>query len=565
LKEKQRLSLSDTTAILEQVASALDYAHRRNVIHRDVKPANVMLDAANRVTVTDFGIAKQLAAGSFTASGSVIGTPYYMSPEQCAGSKTLTGAADQYSLAVMAYQMLSGQLPFEGDSAIDILAKHCTQPPPPLDIIRPGLPDSVYRAIEKALSKRPEERFPSVGAFVEALKQPPASVTVEQPRRPSFWHRAPTVTAPGVAQRKARRVRPLTALSLVGLVAVGGAALALWQWEGKRLRGKGSAAELHTASAAAPGRDTTRTQVASTQDTLTAAAKPEADSTATSRPGTGAPQPAPAKGRLVISGLPPGGAVRLNGERRSGTSFELPAGTYRVGLSAPGYRAVADTLVTIRPGRASWLVFAQSPVDRPNEPIATPLGRQRQEMVQPAPSTARSPGVSQTPNAMLVVRSVGGWARIFVDGTFRREGTSHRDTLPPGRHTVRLERQGFLTVDTVVTLQPAQELLVTVAMQPLGQSPGPAPATRPAEATPAPPAGPAARPAVLVIRVTGGWARIYVDNVLRREGTSHRDTLPAGTHRVRLEREGFATVDTTVTLRAGEEQLLAISLRPGGS
>lgn len=170
LRERQRLSLSDTVKILHRVAQALDYAHAREIIHRDIKPANVMLDSHKHVFVTDFGIAKELATGSFTVSGSVIGTPYYMSPEQCTGSKTVTGAADQYSVAVMAYEMLAGRLPFEGDSVVDILTKHVTQPPPPLEDLRPDLPKHVYRAIEKALAKKPEERFPTVGAFVQALR-----------------------------------------------------------------------------------------------------------------------------------------------------------------------------------------------------------------------------------------------------------------------------------------------------------------------------------------------------------------------------------------------------------
>src|SRR5574341_925020 len=188
LKERQPLPLDATVRILEQVASALDYAHARHVVHRDIKPANIMLDAADRVIVTDFGIAKQLSAGSLTSSGSAIGTPYYMSPEQCHGAKTLTGAADQYSTGVMTYQMLSGQVPFEGDSAIDILTKHCTQKPPPLDILRPGLPRHVYQAIDRALAKVPGERFPNVATFVEGLTKPGrVSATLVSPKQRASW------------------------------------------------------------------------------------------------------------------------------------------------------------------------------------------------------------------------------------------------------------------------------------------------------------------------------------------------------------------------------------------
>jgi serine/threonine-protein kinase len=159
LHEKGRFSLEETIPILEQVAEALDYAHERQVIHRDIKPSNVMLDAKGRVVVTDFGIAKARSEGTLTASGSVVGTPYYMSPEQGMG-KPVTGASDQYSVAVMAYRMLSGQVPFEGDSAVEIVHKHCTMPPTPLDILAAGVPPHAVRAVHKALEKKPHDRLP---------------------------------------------------------------------------------------------------------------------------------------------------------------------------------------------------------------------------------------------------------------------------------------------------------------------------------------------------------------------------------------------------------------------
>jgi serine/threonine-protein kinase len=177
LREKDRFSLEETVEILDQVAEALDYAHEHQVIHRDIKPANVMLDARNRVVVTDYGIAKALTEGTLTASGSVVGTPYYMSPEQGMG-KPVTGAADQYSVGVMAYRMLSGHVPFEGESAVEILHKHCMVPAPPLSTIMGGLPDYVYFAVHKALEKKPANRFSSVRSFVDALTKPSAELAL---------------------------------------------------------------------------------------------------------------------------------------------------------------------------------------------------------------------------------------------------------------------------------------------------------------------------------------------------------------------------------------------------
>jgi serine/threonine protein kinase len=170
LRTRGRLTLPETLAILTQVAEALDYAHDHQVVHRDMKPANVMLDQRQRVIVTDFGIAKALSEGKLTATGSVIGTPNFMSPEQGMGGE-VTGASDQYSVAVMAYRMLAGCVPFEGDSALDILHRHCTTPPPPLEAATPGLPHHVHVAVHRGLDKDPERRFPTVSAMVEAMRE----------------------------------------------------------------------------------------------------------------------------------------------------------------------------------------------------------------------------------------------------------------------------------------------------------------------------------------------------------------------------------------------------------
>src|SRR3972149_673446 len=171
LKEKGKFTVEETIPILEQVADALDYAHQHNVIHRDMKPANVMLDSRNRVVVTDFGIAKALTEQTLTAAGSVVGTPYYMSPEQGMG-RPVTGRSDQYSVAVMAFRMIAGQVPFDGDSAIDILHKQCMIAPPRMETFIPGLPAHVYQAVHQALEKKAELRFQSVTSFVKALRAP---------------------------------------------------------------------------------------------------------------------------------------------------------------------------------------------------------------------------------------------------------------------------------------------------------------------------------------------------------------------------------------------------------
>src|SRR3989441_283324 len=168
LKERERLEFQETIAILDQVADALDYAHQHGVIHRDVKPGNIVLDERGRVTVTDFGIAKEIQEASVSASGHLLGTPYYMSPEHYRGAD-ISGAADQYSLGVVAFQCLGGRVPFDASTAYELLNKHVAEPPPPLAQLRPDLPPHAYAAIDRALAKRPADRFTSVTDFVNAL------------------------------------------------------------------------------------------------------------------------------------------------------------------------------------------------------------------------------------------------------------------------------------------------------------------------------------------------------------------------------------------------------------
>jgi len=147
--------------ILSQAASALGYAHRRGVIHRDVKPANVMLDDDGWVLVTDFGIAKVPSATGLTLTGVTVGTPAYMSPEQCMG-KEVTGASDQYSLGVVAYEMLTGRKLFTATTAMAMMYAHFHDAPVPLRQIRPEIPEALEASVLRMLAKEPEERWPKI-------------------------------------------------------------------------------------------------------------------------------------------------------------------------------------------------------------------------------------------------------------------------------------------------------------------------------------------------------------------------------------------------------------------
>ena len=177
VREKQ-LSLEETLRITSEVAGALAYAHSHGVVHRDIKPENIMLSGGTAV-VADFGIARAVSAAGagqhLTQTGTVIGTPAYMSPEQATGSAEIDGRSDQYSLACVTYEMLVGEPPFTGPTPQAVMARHSLDSVSPPSIVRATIPDGVEDAILRALSKVPADRFATAALYAEALQQPSAT------------------------------------------------------------------------------------------------------------------------------------------------------------------------------------------------------------------------------------------------------------------------------------------------------------------------------------------------------------------------------------------------------
>jgi serine/threonine protein kinase len=216
------LPVAQARRVLREAALALGHAHQRNIVHRDVKPANIMLEADGRVVLTDFGISKA-AQGSaqLTGTGAIIGTPHYMAPEQAKGLE-VDGRADQYALAILGHQLLTGKVPFDG-TAHSILYKQVFEPPPPVIEMRPDTPKDLSRALERALSKDPEHRFPSMEDFAAAVSgeragtatvvsAPVKAVTKGSPRQSAE-------SKPGTTNRP---------MLLAFIVAVLGIAVAAW-------------------------------------------------------------------------------------------------------------------------------------------------------------------------------------------------------------------------------------------------------------------------------------------------------------------------------------------------
>ena len=168
------LSVPEALRLAREIGEALHYAHGRGLIHRDVKPENVLLSQGHAL-VADFGIARAVdaAAGeNLTQAGVGLGTPAYMSPEQVEGDRAVDGRADQYGLACVLYELLAGQPPFTGSSAGAVLARQVLDPVPPLTTLRPAVPGSIRRSVERALSKVAADRFGTVLEFVTALEAP---------------------------------------------------------------------------------------------------------------------------------------------------------------------------------------------------------------------------------------------------------------------------------------------------------------------------------------------------------------------------------------------------------
>ena len=171
LKNGEPLRLRDVNDLLDALARALDYAHSRGIVHRDIKPANIMFDDQRTVYLVDFGIAKAVNADvQLTADNIVLGTPAYMAPEQWRAD-LLTPALDQYALAVVVYAMLTGKLPFDGDTSHTLMFQHMNETPPPPHEVNPALPHAVSEVVMKALSKKAEDRYPRVTNFANAFKQ----------------------------------------------------------------------------------------------------------------------------------------------------------------------------------------------------------------------------------------------------------------------------------------------------------------------------------------------------------------------------------------------------------
>jgi serine/threonine protein kinase len=219
LRREEVLRVSEARRILREAASALGAAHAAGIIHRDIKPDNIMLEGPDRhVLLTDFGVAKALGSldDSISIIGALVGTPFYMSPEQAIPGRRVDHRSDQYSLAVVGYRMMTGALPFDGESLEAVIYQHVHAKPKPIKQIRPIVPAATAGAIERALEKDPDARWESMAAFADALG---ASLAVST--AVAYEERGPVSSdEPDRVEREPRRGLRLVPIALVAIAGV---------------------------------------------------------------------------------------------------------------------------------------------------------------------------------------------------------------------------------------------------------------------------------------------------------------------------------------------------------
>jgi hypothetical protein len=346
LEAQGALPLSAVLAILRGATRGLAFAHQRGVVHRDVKGGNILVDSDGRVLLSDFGVALRAADVSVTAAGTLIGTPSFMSPEQCAGHRARP-QSDQYSLGILAYQMLAGALPFESETLAGLMQHHFFTLVPNIHVARDDVPEALVGVLQRALAKDPDRRFPTTRDMLEALEAIPFP---EGDRRESERILCELARGVPVPKLHTRSLPAVAAAPTLPLAAV--TARPRWWRPPAWITGVAAAIVLTLGLAVRAA----RTGQEGGQEDRRAVAPPalpppQIHPETLAAGGMTRPPPRsvpPATGKLRLLTVPPDAEILIDGRRVGvGSVFDLKLapGPRRLQVRAPGYQAFDTTIV----------------------------------------------------------------------------------------------------------------------------------------------------------------------------------------------------------------------------
>ena len=475
-------------SVLGQTAVALDYAHSRGIVHRDIKPANIMLSGDGTAKIADFGIAKITAAENLTMTGSIVGTPHYMSPEQVQGL-AVDGRSDQFSLAVIAYEMLTGEKPYTGEHLTTVVYKIVAEEPVPPHRLNPTLAGPIEQVLRKALAKKPEARYRSCQDFAEALERActatqgwrlmprggllnePTVVEVKSPlSKPPLAGTPMRVNAPVIpaisgatlppARRKSRETAALSTtgedrkksgfpMFLLGvLIAAGLLALIGWQFAPWLMPGRDAGAPKEAPPvASAPHEPAPVTPQVIPPPPDPANAKPSPVGPAETPPVVAvAPPVKSAPAESAPAKAAPEGPPRVNAVPEPAVrASAAPEVTFL--SSPPGATAVVDANSALScatpcslhlPQGRHWVAVALAgyQVDRRDFTVGT-------RPLEVAPFALRAIG------GTLLLTSVPEGAAIFVNGKRIDQVTPAQIPLPMGAYSILIEKGGLQSTEKV--------------------------------------------------------------------------------------------------------------------